>query len=68
MVVFLEYEGIGIVEQIGSSVKKISKLAIKQLFLRVSRCGTCENCANSYNSHCRNDGTDHGYMIDGTLC
>lgn len=59
-------KGIGIVEQIGSSVKNI-KVGDKVIVSCVSRCGTCENCAKQLYSHCRNDGGwIMGYMIDGT--
>lgn len=62
----LGHEGIGIVEQIGSSVKNI-KVGDKVIVSCVSRCGTCENCAKQLYSHCRNDGGwIMGYMIDGT--
>ncbi len=62
----LGHEGIGIVEEVGSAVKKFKK-GDKVIISCVSRCGTCENCQKQLNAHCMNDGGwIMGYMIDGT--
>ncbi|KFI46746.1 alcohol dehydrogenase [Bifidobacterium bohemicum] len=62
----LGHEGIGIVEEVGSSVKNFKK-GDKVVISCVSRCGTCENCQKQLYSHCLNGGGwIMGYMIDGT--
>lgn len=62
----LGHEGIGIIEEIGSSVKNFKK-GDKVIISCISRCGTCENCQKQLYSHCRNEGGwIMGYMIDGT--
>ena len=62
----LGHEGIGIVEEVGSSVKAFKK-GDKVIVSCVSRCGTCENCQKQLYAHCRNGGGwIMGYMIDGT--
>ncbi len=62
----LGHEGIGIVEEVGSAVKKFKK-GDKVIISCVSRCGTCENCQKQLNAHCLNGGGwIMGYMIDGT--
>ncbi len=62
----LGHEGIGIVEEVGSAVKKFKK-GDKVIISCVSRCGTCENCQKQLNAHCMNEGGwIMGYMIDGT--
>ena len=62
----LGHEGIGIVEEVGSAVKKFKK-GDKVIISCISRCGTCENCAKQLNAHCLNEGGwIMGYMIDGT--
>jgi len=62
----LGHEGIGIVEEVGSSVKNFKK-GDRVIISCVSRCGTCENCQKQLYSHCQNEGGwIMGYMIDGT--
>lgn len=62
----LGHEGIGIVEEVGESVKNFKK-GDKVIISCVSRCGTCENCQKQLYAHCRNGGGwIMGYMIDGT--
>ncbi|MDO5640184.1 MAG: zinc-dependent alcohol dehydrogenase family protein [Neisseria sp.] len=61
----LGHEGIGIVEEVGESVKNI-KVGDKVIISCVSKCGNCDNCKKQLYSHCRNGGWILGYMIDGT--
>ncbi|WP_233874826.1 zinc-dependent alcohol dehydrogenase family protein [Paraburkholderia adhaesiva] len=62
----LGHEGIGIIEETGSAVKKFKK-GDKVIISCVSRCGTCENCQKQLYAHCQNEGGwIMGYMIDGT--
>lgn len=62
----LGHEGIGIVEEVGSSVKNFKK-GDKVIISCVSKCGICENCQKQLYSHCQNHGGwIMGYMIDGT--
>ncbi|WIA62601.1 MULTISPECIES: zinc-dependent alcohol dehydrogenase family protein [Stenotrophomonas] len=62
----LGHEGIGIVEELGTAVKRFKK-GDKVIVSCVSRCGTCENCQKQLYAHCRNEGGwIMGYMIDGT--
>lgn len=61
----LGHEGVGIVEEVGSSVKNI-KVGDKVIISCVSKCCTCDNCKKQLYAHCRNGGWILGYMIDGT--
>lgn len=62
----LGHEGIGIVEEVGSSVKNFKK-GDKVIISCISRCGACENCQKQLYSHCQQGGGwIMGYMIDGT--
>ena len=62
----LGHEGVGIVEEVGSSVCNIKK-GDKVIISCVSKCGSCENCKKQLYSHCQNGGGwILGYMIDGT--
>ncbi|HIB1617214.1 TPA: zinc-dependent alcohol dehydrogenase family protein [Salmonella enterica subsp. enterica serovar Muenchen] len=62
----LGHEGIGIIEEVGSSVSRFKK-GDKVIISCISRCGTCENCQKQLYSHCQNGGGwILGYMIDGT--
>lgn len=62
----LGHEGIGIIEETGSSVSNFKK-GDKVIISCISRCGTCENCQKQLYSHCQNGGGwIMGYMIDGT--
>lgn len=62
----LGHEGIGIVDEVGSSVTNI-KVGDKVIISCVSRCGSCEYCQKQIYAHCQNGGGwIMGYMIDGT--
>ncbi|WP_067141692.1 zinc-dependent alcohol dehydrogenase family protein [Oceanivirga salmonicida] len=63
----LGHEGIGIVEEIGSSVSNL-KVGDKVIIGCVTPCGKCDNCKTQLYSHCREEegGWKFGYMIDGT--
>nr|WP_319800144.1 zinc-dependent alcohol dehydrogenase family protein [Psychrobacter sp. I-STPA6b] len=62
----LGHEGIGIVEEVGDSVRNFKK-GDKVIVSCVSRCGSCENCQKQLYAHCENKGGwIMGYMIDGT--
>lgn len=62
----LGHEGIGIIQEIGETVKKFKK-GDKVIISCISRCGVCENCQKQLYAHCMNDGGwIMGYMIDGT--
>ncbi len=62
----LGHEGIGIVEEVGASVKNFKK-GDRVIVSCVSRCGSCENCQKQLYSHCQQGGGwIMGYMIDGT--
>ncbi|UNU73728.1 zinc-dependent alcohol dehydrogenase family protein [Moraxella nasovis] len=62
----LGHEGIGIIEEVGESVKNFKK-GDKVIISCISRCGACENCQKQLYSHCQNGGSwIMGYMIDGT--
>ncbi|WP_308507172.1 zinc-dependent alcohol dehydrogenase family protein [Mycoplasmopsis agalactiae] len=63
----LGHEGIGIVEEVGSSVSNV-KVGDKVLIGCVTPCGKCDNCRKQLYSHCREaeGGWKFGYMINGT--
>ncbi|HDX7436206.1 TPA: zinc-dependent alcohol dehydrogenase family protein, partial [Escherichia coli] len=63
----LGHEGIGIVEEVGSAVKRWKK-GDKVIISCVGHCGQCENCQKQLYSHCLSEGGSWilGYMIDGT--
>jgi alcohol dehydrogenase len=62
----LGHEGVGIVEQIGSSVSNF-KVGDHVLISCVSSCGKCGNCKKGMYSHCENGGGwVLGNLIDGT--
>ncbi|EDX0772106.1 zinc-dependent alcohol dehydrogenase family protein [Salmonella enterica] len=62
----LGHEGVGVIEEIGSSVTKFKK-GDKVIISCICRCGSCENCQKQLYSHCQNEGGwIMGYMIDGT--
>lgn len=62
----LGHEGIGVIEEVGESVKNFKK-GDRVLISCISRCGACENCQKQLYSHCENGGSwIMGYMIDGT--
>lgn len=61
----LGHEGIGIVVEVGASVKNFKK-GDKVIISAISRCGSCENCQKQLYSHCQNGGSwIMGYMIEG---
>lgn len=59
------HEGIGIIEEVGDSVKNFKK-GDKVIISCVSRCGSCENCQKQLYGNCLKAGWILGYMIDGT--
>src|SRR5688572_3823725 len=62
----LGHEGVGIVEQIGSSVSNFS-VGDHVLISCISSCGRCSNCKKGMYSHCENGGGwILGHLIDGT--
>ena len=63
----LGHEGVGVVEEVGSAVKRWKK-GDKVIISCVGRCGKCENCQKQLYAHCQSEGGSWimGYMIDGT--
>ncbi len=62
----LGHEGVGIVEQVGSSVSNFS-VGDHVLISCISSCGRCANCKKGMYSHCENNGGwILGVKIDGT--
>jgi len=62
----LGHEGLGIVDQIGSSVSNF-KVGDHVLISCISSCGKCPNCKKGMYSHCENGGGwILGNLIDGT--
>ncbi|ENY68626.1 Alcohol dehydrogenase [Metamycoplasma auris 15026] len=63
----LGHEGIGILEEVGSSVSNV-KVGDKVLIGCITPCGKCDNCRRQLYSHCREQegGWKLGYMINGT--
>src|SRR5688500_13302791 len=62
----LGHEGVGIVEQIGSSVSNFS-VGDHVLISCITSCGKCSNCKKGMYSHCENGGGwILGHRIDGT--
>lgn len=62
----LGHEGVGIVEEIGSSVSNF-KIGDHVVISCVSSCGKCGNCKKGMFSHCENGGGwILGNLIDGT--
>jgi alcohol dehydrogenase len=62
----LGHEGVGIVEQVGSSVSNF-RTGDHVLVSCISSCGRCANCKKGMYSHCENDGGwILGVKIDGT--
>jgi alcohol dehydrogenase len=62
----LGHEGVGIIEQVGSSVSNFS-VGDHVLISCISSCGRCANCKKGMYSHCENGGGwILGVKIDGT--
>ena len=62
----LGHEGVGVVDQVGSSVSSF-KVGDHVMMSCISSCGKCENCKKGMYSHCENGGGwILGYKIDGT--
>jgi len=59
------HEGVGIVEEVGSSVSGFNK-GDHVIISCVTSCGKCEYCKKGMYSHCTDGGWILGYMIDGT--
>ncbi len=60
----LGHEGVGIIEEIGSSVSNF-KVGDHVIISCVTSCGKCEYCKKGMYSHCEDGGWILGYMIDG---
>jgi len=58
------HEGVGIVEEVGSSVSGFKK-GDHVIISCVTSCGKCEYCKRGMYSHCSDGGWILGYMIDG---
>ena len=61
----LGHEGVGIIEETGSSVSNF-KVGDHVIISCVTSCGKCEYCKKGMYSHCEKGGWILGYMIDGT--
>jgi len=61
----LGHEGVGIVEEIGTSVTGFKK-GDHVLISCISSCGKCDYCKKGMYSHCENGGWILGHLIDGT--
>jgi alcohol dehydrogenase len=61
----LGHEGVGIVEEVGSSVLGFRK-GDKVLISIITACGRCSFCMKGMYSHCRSGGWCLGNSIDGT--
>ncbi len=59
------HEGVGIVEEVGSSVSNFKK-GDHVLISCITSCGKCDYCKKGMYSHCEKGGWILGYMIDGT--
>src|ERR1700733_6241307 len=60
----LGHEGVGVIEEVGSSVSNFKK-GDHVIISCVTSCGKCEYCKKGMYSHCENGGWILGYMIDG---
>lgn len=60
----LGHEGVGIVEEVGESVRQFKK-GDKVLISCITSCGSCEYCKKQIYAHCKDGGWILGYMIDG---
>lgn len=61
----LGHEGVGIVEEIGSSVSNF-KVGDKVIVSCVTACGKCKYCKKGMYAHCENGGWILGHLINGT--
>jgi len=61
----LGHEGVGIVDQVGSSVSGFGE-GDKVLISCITSCGKCDFCKKGMYSHCRSGGWILGNTIDGT--
>jgi alcohol dehydrogenase len=61
----LGHEGVGVVEEVGSTVSNFKK-GDHVIISCVTSCGKCEFCKKGMYSHCKKGGWILGYMIDGT--
>jgi alcohol dehydrogenase len=61
----LGHEGVGIIEEAGTSVSSFKK-GDHVIISCVTSCGKCEFCKKGMYSHCADGGWILGYMIDGT--
>ncbi|SFW60577.1 alcohol dehydrogenase [Sinomicrobium oceani] len=60
----LGHEGVGIIEETGSSVSQFKK-GDKVLISCITSCGSCEYCKKQMYAHCKDGGWILGYQIDG---
>ncbi len=61
----LGHEGVGIVEETGSSVTRFKK-GDHVLISCITSCAKCDYCKRGMYSHCENGGWILGHLIDGT--
>lgn len=61
----LGHEGVGIIEDVGSTVSQFKKGDVV-IISCISSCGTCEYCRRGMPSHCTTGGWVLGNEIDGT--
>jgi alcohol dehydrogenase len=61
----LGHEGVGIIEEVGSSVSNFKK-GDHVIISCVTSCGKCAYCKKGMYSHCEKGGWILGYMINGT--
>jgi alcohol dehydrogenase len=61
----LGHEGVGVIEETGSSVSNFKK-GDHVIISCVTSCGKCGYCKKGMYSHCEDGGWILGYMIDGT--
>ncbi|HCL84333.1 MAG TPA: alcohol dehydrogenase [Chitinophagaceae bacterium] len=61
----LGHEGVGVIEETGSSVTNFKK-GDHVLISCITSCGKCDYCKRGMYSHCENGGWILGHLIDGT--
>jgi len=59
------HEGVGIIEEVGSSVSNFKK-GDHVIISCITSCGKCDYCKKGMYSHCEKGGWILGYLIDGT--